>query len=341
MLCWHWEREGKEILFLIIEMDSNRVILRQEYPPPGENSNQIVQPIWLSFSSCNYGGTRAWFCCPGRPCGRKVAILYKAGEYFVCRTCYGLRYMSQRTSLRNRRLQKRIRVRKKRLVERRSFSGHYEYVEILPKAGAVPKSREKLNEAPVRKILISLDPPSDSASQPLSRRKPKADSPAANRVETEPGAADASPEKLRSERPELSVVERYREFKRQMAVQSTRSAGPARTERVETSGHTDKGPIDTISKRSSAEVPMPETPVAGSGEPHRNGSGAASARFSRAQLAPKVNSIITPQKFQTVPPCAWCGDPIETKPIERHGVDYHLECWNRARSEPFPILNST
>jgi hypothetical protein len=50
MLCWHWEREGKEILFIIIEMDSNRVILRQEYPPPGENSKQIVQPIWLSYS---------------------------------------------------------------------------------------------------------------------------------------------------------------------------------------------------------------------------------------------------------------------------------------------------
>ncbi len=120
-LCWHWERDGREILFIIIEMDSDRVVLRQEYPPPGENSKQIVQPIWLSYTPCNYGGTRAWFRCPGLPCGRKVAVLYKAGKYFVCRSCCGLRYLSQRTSLTNRRLQAWKQVRKKRRIEHRSF----------------------------------------------------------------------------------------------------------------------------------------------------------------------------------------------------------------------------
>jgi hypothetical protein len=316
MLCWHWEREGKEILFLIIEMDSNRVILRQEYPPPGENSNQIVQPIWLSFSSCNYGGTRAWFCCPGRPCGRKVAILYKAGDYFVCRTCYGLRYMSQRTSLRNRRLQERKRVRKKRLVERRSFSGHYEYVEILPKRGAVPKSREKLNEAPVRKILISLDPPNDSTSQPLSRRKPKADSPAANRAETEPRAADASPEKLRSERPELSVVERYREFKRRTPVHSTRSAEPVGgTERVETPGH-----LAPSAKRTE---PTPNGP-----NPTLNWNDVSSEKFKR-ENEPRPNPLLQRDRKErrALPVCAWCGEPFETTPLEFRGFEFHSECW--------------
>ena len=31
----------------------------------------------------------------GRYCGRRVALLYGAGELFACRRCYGLAYASQ------------------------------------------------------------------------------------------------------------------------------------------------------------------------------------------------------------------------------------------------------
>ena len=34
--------------------------------------------------------------CPGTGCGRRVAILYGPGKYFLCRHCYDLRYESQR-----------------------------------------------------------------------------------------------------------------------------------------------------------------------------------------------------------------------------------------------------
>jgi hypothetical protein len=50
----------------------------------------------LSWSSCNYGGKRPWFLCPGRGCGRRVAKLYLAGKYFLCRHCHDLVYSSQR-----------------------------------------------------------------------------------------------------------------------------------------------------------------------------------------------------------------------------------------------------
>ena len=50
----------------------------------------------LSWSSCNYGEKRPWFICPGKGCGRRVAKLYLAGKYFLCRHCHNLTYLSQR-----------------------------------------------------------------------------------------------------------------------------------------------------------------------------------------------------------------------------------------------------
>jgi hypothetical protein len=49
---------------------------------------------------CRFGGERPYFVCPGVvneiACGRRVAKLYAAGAYFLCRHCYRLAYASQR-----------------------------------------------------------------------------------------------------------------------------------------------------------------------------------------------------------------------------------------------------
>jgi hypothetical protein len=51
---------------------------------------------------CGYGGTRPYFVCPGtvneRACSRRVAKLYGAGRYFLCRRCYRLADSSQSES---------------------------------------------------------------------------------------------------------------------------------------------------------------------------------------------------------------------------------------------------
>ena len=52
--------------------------------------------VSLSWSSCNYGRERPWFVCPGKGCGKRVAKLYLAGKYFLCRHCHDLAYSSQR-----------------------------------------------------------------------------------------------------------------------------------------------------------------------------------------------------------------------------------------------------
>ena len=52
--------------------------------------------IQILSTACNYGGNRPWFKCPVRECGRRVAILYRQDESFVCRHCAGFAYRTQR-----------------------------------------------------------------------------------------------------------------------------------------------------------------------------------------------------------------------------------------------------
>ena len=69
----------------------------------------------LEWTPCNFGGERPWFVCPGVvnriACGRRVAILYGPGKYFLCRHCYDLRYESQREDKNNRALRRAQKIR--------------------------------------------------------------------------------------------------------------------------------------------------------------------------------------------------------------------------------------
>jgi hypothetical protein len=198
MICWHWQRAGreiKEIFFLSIEMDSNRVVLRSKYPPLGEEFEYIEQPIGISYTKPNYGGERAWFLCPAVSCGRKVAILYKLRRYFVCRTCCGFAYRSQRIN-RSRRPSKR--VRKKRWIFLKSFDGHYEYVEVLQKPREQLKSGRKSDLPPSREpeVDISMGPPTLPSRGPSAPREPKPQPAYSPPVEPMQPAASSSPEKF-------------------------------------------------------------------------------------------------------------------------------------------------
>ena len=58
--------------------------------------NYTVPVVWTPMFG---SGTRPWFLCPGRDCGRRVAKLYcpDSGRYYLCRHCYDLSYKSRQT----------------------------------------------------------------------------------------------------------------------------------------------------------------------------------------------------------------------------------------------------
>ena len=78
----------------------------------GEWEN-VEESVLLEWTPCNFGGEHPWFVCPGVGCGRRVAILYGPGKYFLCRHCYDLRYESQREDKGHRALRRAQKIRQR------------------------------------------------------------------------------------------------------------------------------------------------------------------------------------------------------------------------------------
>ena len=66
---------------------------------PDSEWRPVEQRVPITWTACHLGGRRVWFCCSAyfnnRYWGRRVALLYGAGELFACPRCYGLAYASQ------------------------------------------------------------------------------------------------------------------------------------------------------------------------------------------------------------------------------------------------------
>ncbi len=57
-----------------------------------EEWQDVLQVVSITWTTCNFGGQRPWWQCPG--CARRVAILYGSRRY-LCRHCHNLTYRSQ------------------------------------------------------------------------------------------------------------------------------------------------------------------------------------------------------------------------------------------------------
>jgi hypothetical protein len=89
---WGWQNGCN----IIIETSPEAIELAYTISCNGQQGERVHIEVPLSWTSCNYGGKRPWFICPGKGCGRRVAKLYLAGKYFLCRHCHDLAYLSQR-----------------------------------------------------------------------------------------------------------------------------------------------------------------------------------------------------------------------------------------------------
>jgi hypothetical protein len=75
---------------------ANAVRISYFWGLPGSEKEDIAYRVPIDWTACNFGGRRPWFVCPGLHCGRRSALLYLSGGYFLCRRCQELSYASQR-----------------------------------------------------------------------------------------------------------------------------------------------------------------------------------------------------------------------------------------------------
>jgi hypothetical protein len=113
---YSWTSGEQSIGSISVLTEAEAVVLmfRVQNTEDGEWKS-VEQRVPITWTACHIGGDRAWFRCNvsfnGRSCGRRVALLYAAGELFACRRCYGLAYASQRECLRLRGLGRAQKIR--------------------------------------------------------------------------------------------------------------------------------------------------------------------------------------------------------------------------------------
>ena len=113
-----WNRAGVPCGSISVRTESDAVVLIFRSQHPGETEwKSTEQRVPILWTACHLGGRRPWFRCTvysnGQYCGRRVAVLYGAGDLFACRHCYGLGYASQQESPQSRliRCSRKIRMR--------------------------------------------------------------------------------------------------------------------------------------------------------------------------------------------------------------------------------------
>jgi hypothetical protein len=100
-----------------VRTEDDAVVLIYRLRSPGATEwKSVEQRVPITWTACHLGGRRPWFICSvhsaGRYCGRRVGVLYGAGELFACRRCYGLAYASQQESPIHRSLSQAQKIRK-------------------------------------------------------------------------------------------------------------------------------------------------------------------------------------------------------------------------------------
>jgi hypothetical protein len=111
-----WTRGGEPFgsIWVIAVVDAVFLMFQSQHRGHTEGKS-VLQHVPITWTACRFGGRRAWFRCDAytgsQYCGRRVAMLYSAGEVFACRLCYCLTYASQHEAVRHRGLGKARKIR--------------------------------------------------------------------------------------------------------------------------------------------------------------------------------------------------------------------------------------
>lgn len=136
---WTWRLGGVETLSIRLLAQGHQVLLRHGARVGGKDQT-VEYPIWIEKTPCHFGGTRTWFRCPVRGCGRRAAILYRA-NFFACRHCQGLAYASQ-----SERREERLDRKADKLRERLGWDGDHRRKPKRMRWGTYQRLRARYTE---------------------------------------------------------------------------------------------------------------------------------------------------------------------------------------------------
>ena len=91
--CLSWSQGDEPTGTISFRVEQDQIVLNYRRRPHGGEWEDVEEVVRFDRTACNYGGYRTWFLCPN--CWKRVALLYGAGKYFLCRHCYDLAYSSQ------------------------------------------------------------------------------------------------------------------------------------------------------------------------------------------------------------------------------------------------------
>ncbi len=95
-----WFKGDKKIATIGWRVSEDSLHLSYAVTRPNGEKKKYDYAAPITWTKCNYGGKRPWFCCPNTNCQRRIAKLYKPPqkELFLCRHCWNLTYKSCQVS---------------------------------------------------------------------------------------------------------------------------------------------------------------------------------------------------------------------------------------------------
>lgn len=97
-----WTRYGTEaVIGITTQILTDSPYMRLTYAITGQDGikKNFDYNVMLTSTPCNFGEKRFWFVCPltidGKPCNKRIGVIYKGNDYFGCRNCFNLTYKSK------------------------------------------------------------------------------------------------------------------------------------------------------------------------------------------------------------------------------------------------------
>ena len=90
---------GNEIFSINLRFEAEGLHLSYTVRVGDGGCEEMAETISIVHLRCRFGGSRAYFICPGpgggTTCGRRITKLHLSDRYFLCRRCNQLAYGSQ------------------------------------------------------------------------------------------------------------------------------------------------------------------------------------------------------------------------------------------------------